>query len=102
MVVPAITDLDLDTWDEKRDSMVNTKCYLTWDADFKWFDDASPEVPIMSGGLLALSNYWWRSTGGYDKQMRGWGGENLEPEEMKLYKEEVQKEHLSDPLMDIR
>eukprot|EP00747_Dinoflagellata_sp_TGD_P143545 gnl/TRDRNA2_/TRDRNA2_176405_c1_seq2.p1 gnl/TRDRNA2_/TRDRNA2_176405_c1~~gnl/TRDRNA2_/TRDRNA2_176405_c1_seq2.p1 ORF type:complete len:528 (+),score=76.65 gnl/TRDRNA2_/TRDRNA2_176405_c1_seq2:63-1646(+) len=78
MVVPAITDLDLDTWEEKPNSAVNTKCYLTWDADFNWFDDASPEVPVMSGGLLALSNSWWKSTGGYDSAMRGWGGENLD------------------------
>ena len=30
MVVPAITDLDLDTFDEKKDSQVNAKCYLTF------------------------------------------------------------------------
>lgn len=78
MVVPAITDLDLDTWEEKQHSQVNTKCYLTWDADFNWFDDASPYVPIMSGGLLALSKQWWNLTGGYDDAMRGWGGENLD------------------------
>eukprot|EP00747_Dinoflagellata_sp_TGD_P194523 gnl/TRDRNA2_/TRDRNA2_62029_c0_seq1.p1 gnl/TRDRNA2_/TRDRNA2_62029_c0~~gnl/TRDRNA2_/TRDRNA2_62029_c0_seq1.p1 ORF type:complete len:594 (+),score=94.28 gnl/TRDRNA2_/TRDRNA2_62029_c0_seq1:198-1784(+) len=78
MVVPAITDLDLDTWEEKEDTSVNTKCYLTWDADFNWFDDPSPEVPVMSGGLLALSASWWKATGGYDSAMRGWGGENLD------------------------
>lgn len=78
MVVPAITDLDIDTWEEKKNSAVNTKCYLTWDADFNWFDDESPEVPVMSGGLLALSAYWWQKTGGYDPDMRGWGGENLD------------------------
>lgn len=78
MVVPAITDLDIDTWDEAPQSSVNTKCYLTWDADFNWFDDASPDVPVMSGGLLALSREWWQLTGGYDGDMRGWGGENLD------------------------
>lgn len=78
MVVPAITDLDIDTWEEKKNSAVNTKCYLTWDADFNWFDDESPDVPVMSGGLLALSNHWWQKTGGYDDAMRGWGGENLD------------------------
>lgn len=32
----------------------------------------------MSGGLLAMSKYWWNLTGGYDGGMRGWGGENLD------------------------
>ena len=74
----AITDLDLDTWDEKRDSAVNSKCYLTLDVDFKWFNDNDKFVPIVSGGSLALSNTWWKQTGGYDEQMRGWGGDNLD------------------------
>jgi len=78
MVVPAITDLDLSTWEESVHSTVNTKTYLTWGADFDWFDDDSPYVPVMSGGLLALSAYWWKATGGYDSAMRGWGGENLD------------------------
>eukprot|EP00931_Biecheleriopsis_adriatica_P065755 TRINITY_DN40232_c0_g1_i1.p1 TRINITY_DN40232_c0_g1~~TRINITY_DN40232_c0_g1_i1.p1 ORF type:complete len:576 (+),score=114.39 TRINITY_DN40232_c0_g1_i1:242-1729(+) len=78
MVVPAITDLDLTSWEEVKHSNVNTKTYLTWGADFDWFDDDSPYVPVMSGGLLALSSYWWRQTGGYDAGMRGWGGENLD------------------------
>lgn len=78
MVVPAITDLNIETWEEDKVTNVNTKCYLTWDAEFDWFDDESPYVPIMSGGLLALSSYWWNLTGGYDGSMRGWGGENLD------------------------
>lgn len=78
MVVPGITDLDIDTWEEKQNSAVNTKCYLTWQAEFDWFEDDDPYVPVMSGGLLALSRYWWHVTGGYDGDMRGWGGENLD------------------------
>jgi hypothetical protein len=27
MVVPAITDIDMDTFDERKDSSVNAKCY---------------------------------------------------------------------------
>lgn len=38
IVVPAITDLDLNTWEETPTSGVNTKCYLTWQAEFDWFD----------------------------------------------------------------
>lgn len=54
------------------------KCYLTFDADFKWFNSDNDDIPILSGGLLALSKYWWEQTGGYDEVMRGWGGENLD------------------------
>ncbi|CAK0800227.1 unnamed protein product [Prorocentrum cordatum] len=78
MVVPAITDLDLDTFDEKVNSAVNAKCYLTWDADFKWFDDESDYIPTISGGLVAMSRWWFNATGGFDDVMRGWGGENLD------------------------
>ena len=55
-----------------------SKCYLTFDGEFKWTTDTTPYVPIMSGGLLAMSRKWWLETGGYDRQMRGWGGENLD------------------------
>lgn len=78
MVVPAITDLDMDTFDEKVNSAVNAKCYLTFDADFKWFDDESDYVPTISGGLAAMSREWFNLTGGFDEQMHGWGGENLD------------------------
>eukprot|EP00928_Gymnodinium_smaydae_P011595 TRINITY_DN14261_c0_g1_i5.p1 TRINITY_DN14261_c0_g1~~TRINITY_DN14261_c0_g1_i5.p1 ORF type:complete len:344 (+),score=55.44 TRINITY_DN14261_c0_g1_i5:145-1176(+) len=35
-------------------------------------------VPVVSGGLLGISKRWWNETGGYDDEMRGWGGENLD------------------------
>ncbi|CAE8640353.1 unnamed protein product, partial [Polarella glacialis] len=78
MVVPAITDLDLDTFDEKEQSAVNAKCYLTFDADFKWFDDESDFIPTISGGLVAMGREWFNLTGGFDEEMHGWGGENLD------------------------
>lgn len=78
LVVPTITDLDIDTWDEKKESAVNSKCYIGWDADFMWFEDESDFIPVISGGLVALSREWWRESGGFDKQMRGWGGENVD------------------------
>ena len=79
VVVPSITSLDAKTWEElPRSGGGLAKCYLTWDADFKWFDSDHQYVPIMSGGLLAISRRWWTETGGYDDQMQGWGGENLD------------------------
>ena len=78
VVVPSITALDPDTWEEIRGGGGMAKCYLTWDADFKWFDSDDDSVGIMSGGLLAMSRQWWTETGGYDTAMRGWGGENID------------------------
>eukprot|EP00403_Amphidinium_massartii_P025851 CAMPEP_0178395452 /NCGR_PEP_ID=MMETSP0689_2-20121128/13226_1 /TAXON_ID=160604 /ORGANISM="Amphidinium massartii, Strain CS-259" /LENGTH=595 /DNA_ID=CAMNT_0020016107 /DNA_START=54 /DNA_END=1841 /DNA_ORIENTATION=+ len=78
LVVPTITDLDLDTWVEKKQSQVNTKCYISWDAEFMWFEDESDFIPIVSGGLVATSKAWWVESGGFDDQMRGWGGENID------------------------
>jgi len=78
MVVPAITDIDMDTFDEQKNSAVNAKCYLTFDPDFKWFDDESDFIPTISGGLVAMGREWFNITGGFDPGMHGWGGENLD------------------------
>jgi len=78
LVVPTITDLDLDTWDEKRSSSSNSKCYISWDTEFMWFEDSSDFIPVVSGGLVAISRAWWKASGGFDKDMRGWGGENVD------------------------
>ena len=81
VVVPIITNLNVDTWTEfGRPSAGGgmSKCYLSFDAEFKWTNDDTPFVPIMSGGLLAMSRRWWQETGGYDTAMLGWGGENLD------------------------
>ena len=80
IVVPTITSLDIDTWDEiSKTEKGIAKCYLTFDADFRWFDDEdNDDVPVMSGGLLVMTRRWWQETGGYDSTMKGWGGENID------------------------
>jgi len=82
VVIPTITNLNVDTWEEfGRPSSSGggmSKCYLTFDAEFKWTTDDTPYVPIMSGGLLAISKKWFFEIGGYDSSMKGWGGENLD------------------------
>ena len=78
VVVPSITGLNPDTWEEERGNGGQAKCYLTWDSDFKWFDSDDDYVAVMSGGLLAMSREWWLMTGGYDRSMKGWGGENID------------------------
>lgn len=80
VVVPRITDLNIDTWKER--SMPGaagfSSCYMTWDVDFKWFDATDEFVPVLSGGLLGISRRWFNETGGYDERMAGWGGENID------------------------
>jgi len=78
LVVPQITTLDIDTWTQRGGGGGMAKCYLTWDADFKWFDSDDMYVAVISGGLLGMARSWWAETGGYDVQMLGWGGENLD------------------------
>jgi len=78
IVTPVITDLDVTTWRQRGGNKGQAKCYLTWDADFKWFESDDPYVPVLSGGLLGISKRWWNETGGYDEHMSGWGGENLD------------------------
>lgn len=78
MVVPQITALNVDTWKQIGRGGGLAKCYLTWDADFKWFDSDDMYIAVISGGLLGMSKRWWWETGGYDKEMMGWGGENLD------------------------
>ncbi|CAK9114916.1 unnamed protein product [Durusdinium trenchii] len=64
IVTPVITDLDVGTWQQRPGGGGQAKCYLTWDADFKWFESDDPYVPILSGGLLGISKRWWNETGG--------------------------------------
>lgn len=78
MIVPGITALDVGTWTQVGRGGGLAKCYLTWDADFKWFDSNDKYIAVISGGLLGMSKRWWQETGGYDKEMLGWGGENLD------------------------
>jgi len=78
IVVPSITDLDIDTWTQTRKTNAVSSCYLTWDADFKWYRSAGEHIPILSGGLLGISRRWWTETGGYDDRMETWGGENID------------------------
>ncbi|CAK9009238.1 unnamed protein product [Durusdinium trenchii] len=77
MVVPTITALNPDTWEETAGSSSHA-CYMMWNADFTWLTHPGRDVPIMSGGLLALSKRWWEETGGYDDHMIAWGGENID------------------------
>ena len=49
-----------------------------WGLNFNWFDDDNDWIPILSGGLLAITRRYWHWSGEYDKGMLQWGGENIE------------------------
>eukprot|EP00929_Paragymnodinium_shiwhaense_P050334 TRINITY_DN25345_c0_g1_i1.p1 TRINITY_DN25345_c0_g1~~TRINITY_DN25345_c0_g1_i1.p1 ORF type:complete len:412 (-),score=45.91 TRINITY_DN25345_c0_g1_i1:539-1720(-) len=76
LVVPQIGDLNMTSWDQKEHGALTAKCYVTLNADFWWYDDESEYMPAISGGLVATSQQWWRQSGGYERGMHGWGGEN--------------------------
>ncbi|CAK0881138.1 unnamed protein product, partial [Prorocentrum cordatum] len=76
--LPMITALDPDTWTEKASGPRSYACYVLWNGDFTWLSNAGRDVPLMSGGLLALSRRWWEETGGLDDRMIAWGGENID------------------------
>jgi len=77
VVVPVIPMLDGETWkvDETR---MGIKMMFDWGLKFRWFEDGNDVVPVMSGGLLAISRRWFVESGGYDTGMRMWGSENIE------------------------
>jgi len=81
VVVPQIGMLNADTWEEIPSGSFHKACFVSWDIDFPWLPGEyvrNDEVPVMSGGLLAISKQWWHETGGYDPEMLGWGGENID------------------------
>lgn len=77
LVVPTITSLDPDTWEERGGGGSKAMIVL-WNGDFTWLSYSGRDVPLMSGGLLAISRRFWQETGGYDPNMVAWGGENID------------------------
>eukprot|EP00929_Paragymnodinium_shiwhaense_P059851 TRINITY_DN29943_c0_g2_i1.p1 TRINITY_DN29943_c0_g2~~TRINITY_DN29943_c0_g2_i1.p1 ORF type:complete len:661 (+),score=126.89 TRINITY_DN29943_c0_g2_i1:152-2134(+) len=78
LVVPQIGDLNMSSWDEREHGALTAKCYMSWNGEFWWYEDESDYIPAISGGLVATTREWWVLSGGFDKGMRGWGGENTE------------------------
>lgn len=78
VVVPTITSLDPNTWQESPHGSAGRACMWLLNSDFTWLHGSQQDVPLMSGGLLAISRQWWEETEGYDDRMVAWGGENLD------------------------
>jgi len=77
VVTPVIPILNGDTWNVDS-TAVGFKMMFDWALGFNWFDDGNDWVPIMSGGLLAMTRRYWHWSGEYDNGMLQWGGENIE------------------------
>ena len=77
VVVPVIPILNGDKW-KVESTAVGYKMMFDWSLGFNWFDDGNDWVPIMSGGLLAITRRYWHWSGEYDNGMLQWGGENIE------------------------
>eukprot|EP00916_Digyalum_oweni_P014534 GHVL01023804.1.p1 GENE.GHVL01023804.1~~GHVL01023804.1.p1 ORF type:complete len:509 (-),score=81.68 GHVL01023804.1:245-1567(-) len=76
LVVPSIINLNETNW--SRIPSLGVKMMFKWDFSFDWFDDGTDDVPISSGGIVAMSKMWWDESGKYDPGMLEWGGENIE------------------------
>ena len=77
VVTPVIPILNGESW-QIDSKAVGIKMMFDWALGFNWFDDGNDWVPIMSGGLLAITRRWWHEGGEYDTEMLMWGGENIE------------------------
>nr|PIM05135.1 putative polypeptide n-acetylgalactosaminyltransferase 12 [Toxoplasma gondii COUG] len=73
---PKIYDIYLDSWEDVGTH--GTKMMFEWTFEFGWFEDLEDEVPVLAGGILAMTKKWWIESGLYDEGMLEWGGENLE------------------------
>ncbi|XP_022587310.2 polypeptide N-acetylgalactosaminyltransferase 2 [Cyclospora cayetanensis] len=79
---PVIYDVKEHNWDDVGTH--GSKMMFEWTFEFGWFEDLEEEIPLMSGGILAMTKEWWLESGKYDPGMLEWGGENLE-QSMRLW-----------------
>merc|ERR1719253_2500149 len=49
VVVPTITALDIETWQEMP-GPASKACYLLWNADFTWLSNPGRDVPMVAWG----------------------------------------------------
>lgn len=73
---PVIYDVKEHNWEDVGTH--GSKMMFEWTFEFGWFEDMEEEIPVMSGGILAMTKEWWKESGKYDPGMLEWGGENLE------------------------
>ena len=53
-VIPQITSLNIEDWTQIGGGGGMSKCYVTWDGDFKWGGTDDMYMGMLSGGLSGL------------------------------------------------
>eukprot|EP00918_Siedleckia_nematoides_P008731 GHVU01019177.1.p1 GENE.GHVU01019177.1~~GHVU01019177.1.p1 ORF type:complete len:517 (+),score=74.41 GHVU01019177.1:206-1552(+) len=76
LACPVIQDIHPQTWEDSGTQ--GTKMMFDWTFEFGWYEDLTQEVPLSSGGIIAITKRWWEESGKYDPGMLEWGGENIE------------------------
>ena len=77
IVIPMTCGLEPTTWSETSEFF--SKTGWDWNLDFKWInDDGTDMTPAMAGHCFAFKKQWWAEIGGFDSEMFGWGGENID------------------------
>jgi len=83
VVCPVVDTINSHTFEYTQSSLVRGG--FNWGMNFAWEpipdgnNGVDPYVsPTMSGGLFAMERNYFFQLGGYDDQMKIWGGENLE------------------------
>jgi len=56
----------------------NVKQIFDWQMKPHWFDDGNDDVPLMNGGMFAVTKDWWNELGMYDSNFEQYGSENYE------------------------
>ncbi|KRY29154.1 putative N-acetylgalactosaminyltransferase 6 [Trichinella spiralis] len=51
---------------------------FNWNLQFRWYSSPPSETPTIAGGLFSIDRQFFFEIGAYDKEMKIWGGENLE------------------------
>lgn len=81
VALPIITSIDADNFSVTEGGI--TLLGFTWSLGQKHLQTefsnyvATPS-PVMAGGIFAISKWWFDELGGYDKEMRLYGGEEME------------------------
>lgn len=79
ITTPRTYKLNPETWENYDDGRaIGHKTVWDWNLDFKWSNSAGYQTPCIAGHCFAFSKRWWGESGGFDQEMKVWGGENIE------------------------
>jgi len=78
IAVPLTKMLDPYTWEDINPTQKGLKTSWNWQLDFNWVNSPGRDTPSMAGHCFAYTKKWWEESGGFDADMKVWGGENIE------------------------